>query len=159
MGAKIYLETSVVSYFASRPSRDVVTAGRQQTTHDFWALLGKEFEGSVSSLVLMEAERGDADLAKRRLKALESFPVIQTTPEADELANAIVEGRGIPREFPEDALHIDLATMGGMDFLVTWNFAHINNPFTRMMIRQLVENAGYISPEIVSPDELLGEES
>jgi hypothetical protein len=42
---------------------------------------------------------------------------------------------------------------------VTWNFAHINNPFTRMMIRQIVENEGYGCPEIVSPDELLGEET
>ena len=38
---------------------------------------------------------------------------------------------------------------------VTWNFAHLNNPFTRMTVRQIVENAGYQCPEVCSPDELL----
>lgn len=45
--------------------------------------------------------------------------------------------------------------VNGIQILVTWNFSHINNPFTRMMIRKAVENAGYECPEICSPDELL----
>ena len=44
-----------------------------------------------------------------------------------------------------------------LDFIVTWNFSHINNPFTKMMIRQAVENEGYACPEIVSPDAFLGD--
>jgi hypothetical protein len=75
------------------------------------------------------------------------------------LAQEIVSGRGIPPEYPEDALHIAVAAIGGMDFVVTWNFAHLNNPFTKMMIRQAVENAGYECPEIVSPDSFLGEDA
>jgi hypothetical protein len=67
----------------------------------------------------------------------------------------IVAGRGIPEEHPEDALHIALAAVNGMDALVTWNFAHLNNPFTRMIIRQIVENEGFSCPEICSPEELL----
>ena len=46
-----------------------------------------------------------------------------------------------------------------MEFIVTWNFSHINNPFTTMMIRQIVENAGYECPEIVPPEAFLGDES
>jgi len=46
-----------------------------------------------------------------------------------------------------------------MDFIVTWNFSHMNNPFTKMRIRQTVENAGYACPEIVSPDTFLEEDS
>ena len=64
-------------------------------------------------------------------------------------------GRAIPASCPEDALHI--ATVNGLDLIVTWNFSHINNPFTRMLIRQVVENSGYECPEICSPDELLGD--
>jgi hypothetical protein len=59
------------------------------------------------------------------------------------------------QEYPEDALHIAVAAVNGIDVLVTWNFAHLNNPFTRMMVRHLVENAGYRCPELCSPDELL----
>ncbi len=85
--------------------------------------------------------------------------MIQIDSQAEDLAREIIAGRGIPPEHPEDALHVALAAVGGVDFLVTWNFTHINNPFTRMMIRHIVENEGYVCPEIVSPDELLGEET
>jgi predicted nucleic acid-binding protein len=159
MGAKVYIETSVVSYYAARPSRDVVVAGHQQATHDFWIRLGHEFEAFISAVVLAECGGGDTEQAEKRLQALRSFRVIQITREAEDLAHLIIAGGGIPPKYPEDALHIALAAVGGIDFLVTWNFAHINNPFTRMMIRQLVENEGYACPEIVSPDELLGEET
>ncbi|MBT6046059.1 MAG: hypothetical protein HOG49_04470 [Candidatus Scalindua sp.] len=55
-------------------------------------------------------------------------------------------------------MHIAVAAANGIDIIVTWNFKHINNPFTRMMIRQVVENNGYICPELCSPDEFLGDE-
>jgi hypothetical protein len=71
------------------------------------------------------------------------------------LAEKIIAGRGIPEEYPEDALHIAVAAVNGMEVVITWNFAHLNNPFTRMMVRQTVENAGYGCPEICSPEELL----
>lgn len=73
---------------------------------------------------------------------------------ASELTFKIIGGRGIPEEYPEDALHIALAAVNGMDVLVTWNFAHLNNPFTRMLVRRIVEAASYQCPEICSPDEL-----
>jgi predicted nucleic acid-binding protein len=158
MRTKVYIETSVVSYYTARPSRDVVIAGHQQATQDFWARLGSDFEPFVSVLVIDESSEGNPEQAERRLQSIRSFLAIRTTPEAENLAQQIIAGKGIPAEYPEDALHIALAAMGGIDFLVTWNFAHINNPFTRMMIRQIVENEGYVCPEIVSPDELLGDE-
>ena len=156
MESKVYIETSVVSYYAGRGSRDVIVAGRQQSTLDFWALLGGELSPFVSALVVKEAGQGDSQLAKYRLDAIQSFSIVRTTPEAEQLAQAILDARGVPVEYPEDALHIAVAAVAGMDFIVTWNFAHINNPFTKMMIRHAVENAGYECPEIVSPDAFLG---
>lgn len=157
MKPKVYIETSVVSYFTSRASRDVVVAGHQQATQEFWNRLGSEFEPFVSVLVIKEASRGDSALAANRLQAIQSFPVIRNRDAAEDLARAIIKGRGIPDAYPEDALHIALAAMAGMDFVATWNFSHINNAFTRMLIRQIVENYGYACPERVSPEELLGE--
>jgi hypothetical protein len=158
MGVKVYVETSVVSYYTARPSRDVVVAGHQQVTRDFWSRFERDFEPFVSAVVLAESGKGDPREADKRLEAVRSFRVIQITPEAEVLARQIIAGGGIPAEYPEDSLHVALAAVGGIDFLATWNFSHINNPFTRMMIRQIVENQGYVCPEIVSPDELLGEE-
>ncbi len=158
MKPKVYIETSVISYYTSRISRDVVVAGHQQATYEFWDRLGSEFEPFVSALVVDEAEKGNAVLAQKRLDAIRNFPVIERDENAEALAGDIVNGQGVPKEYPEDALHIALAAGAGMDFIVTWNFSHINNPFTRTVIRKIVEDFGYVCPELVSPEELLGEE-
>jgi hypothetical protein len=71
------------------------------------------------------------------------------------LAGNIITGSGIPSNYPEDALHIAVAAVNNIDVIITWNFAHLNNPFTRKAIRQIVEGEGYLCPEICSPDELL----
>ena len=159
MKRKVYIETSVVSYYTGRASRDVVIAGHQQSTQDFWPLLSGELLPHVSALVVKEAGKGDPEMARKRQDAIKSFAVLATTPEAERLAQDILAGRGIPAEYPEDALHIAVAAIAGMEFIVTWNFTHINNPFTKMMVRQAVENAGYECPEIVSPDAFLGDEA
>ena len=98
-------------------------------------------------------------MVRKRLEAIDSFPVLQTTQVSERLAQTIIDGHGIPAEFPEDALHIAIAALGGMDFIVTWNFKHINNPYTRMAVREAVEGAGLECPEIVSPDAFTGESS
>lgn len=159
MKPKVYIETSVVSYLTGRASRDVVIAGHQQATQSFWQLLSKDLLPYISALVAKEASQGDKVVAQRRLEAISPIPVLPLTAESESLAQAIIEAKGVPREYPEDALHIAIAAIGGMDFIVTWNFSHINNPFTKMMIRQAVENAGYECPEIVSPDSFLGDET
>jgi len=75
--------------------------------------------------------------------------------EARMLAEKIIAKKGIPAQYPEDALHIAVAAVNGIEVVITWNFAHLNNPFTRRMVRQIVENEGYACPEICSPEELL----
>ncbi len=135
-------------------------AGHQQATQSFWQLLTRhELAPFISALVVKEASRGDKAMAQGRQEVIAAFPVLATTPEAEKLAKAIIVARGVPEEYPEDALHIAIAAIGGMDFIVTWNFSHINNPFTKMMIRQAVENSGYECPEIVSPDSFLGDQT
>ena len=113
----------------------------------------------MSDLVLQGAERRDPEQARLRARAIESFPVLDADDEAKSLASLIVRGRAIPEACADDALHIAIAAVNGMDLIVTWNSTHINNPFTRMRIRQIAENAGYVCPEICAPDELLGGET
>jgi len=155
MVKSVYIETTVVSYFVARPSRDVIVAARQEASRELWPKLASEYESFVSILVREEAGKGDEDQARQRLEAIQTFQVLDADDAARTLAMKIIEGRGIPEEYPEDAIHIAIASVSGIDVLITWNFAHLNNPFTRMLVRQIVENAGYQCPEICSPDELL----
>ena len=74
------------------------------------------------------------------------------------LARRLIESRAIPDAHLEDALHVAVAATNGMEFLLTWNFGHINNAFTRSRIRGVIEAEGYECPELCSPEELFGEE-
>jgi len=132
-----------------------MVAARQKSTRELWQKLNSEFECCISLLVREEASKGESEQASLRLAAMASFAILATDQSANDLAAEILAGGGIPVEYPEDALHIATAAVNGMDVLVTWNFAHMNNPFTRAKVRTIVERAGYVCPEICSPDELL----
>jgi predicted nucleic acid-binding protein len=155
MKKRIYIETTVVSYYTGRGSRDIVIAARQEESRCIWPMLLSEFDTYVSALVYEEARFGDHEASRKRLDAILPFPVLDVDSDAEALAKKIIEGNAVPKEYPEDAMHIAIAAINGMDVIVTWNFSHINNPFKRMMIRQVVENEGYACPEICSPVELL----
>lgn len=155
MEITVYIETSVVSYFVARPSRDLVTAGHQQATREIWPLLSETYSTYVSALVFEEAGKGDPEQARKRLEAIKPFRMLDIEQESHDLAEKIILGKAIPEEYPEDALHVAVAAVNGVDVIVTWNFGHLNNPFTRMMVREIVENEGYQCPEVCCPEELL----
>jgi len=158
MRQKIYLETSVVSYFVSQPSKNIIIAGRQAVTKDMWNMIDN-YDVFISDIVIQESSRGDMTLAKLRLDAVETFNILKIDDETKELAKLLVQKKAIPIKCPEDALHISIAAVNGIDVVVTWNFKHLNNPLTRIRIRKVIERNGYTCPEICSPDEFLGDET
>jgi len=158
MPLSVYIETSVVSYLTARDSNDVVVAARQAITRHWWRRSRERFEIYVSIFVIDEAAAGDTAAAAQRAKTLEGLPILESTEAAQELAVRLVEAGAIPRSSALDASHIALAAVHGMDFLLTWNFRHINNAETKARIVAEVEAAGYQCPVICSPEELGGEE-
>ncbi len=157
MKPTVYIETSIVSYLTARPSKNIVVAGHQVATRDFWERLSL-FEPFISELVLQEAGRGDESAATTRLEALTGLPELEINSDCKALAKAMIVDGAVPEKHPEDALHIALASVHSIDMIVTWNFKHINNPETRLLVRRSVEAQGYRCPELCSPDELLGED-
>lgn len=155
MKKRVYIETTVVSYLTARSSRDIMVAGHQEATRQLWPELSSKYETYISALVYEEARRGDPAQACVRLAAIKPFPMLDIDDKARTLAEKILARRALPPEFPEDALHIAVAAVNGIDVLITWNIGHLNNPFTRKTVRQIVENNGYACPEICSPEELL----
>ena len=156
MKRSVYLETSIVSYYTARPSRDLVIAAWQEVTHEMWPVLQTDLDRYISALVIQEASRGDKEAAERRLNTLSGIPVLELTDHARELANSLITSGAIPATSEEDALHIAVASLNGMEFLLTWNFSHINNAFKKARIVKAIEDHGFVPPEICSPEELVG---
>ena len=150
-----YIETSVVSYLTARPSRDVVVAAYQQVTREWWRIASDRFDLVASALVLTEAGAGDAQAAKARLKTLETVTLVEATPDAENLAQRLIDNAAVPPQAADDAAHIAIAVTNGVDFLVTWNFRHIANAAMRIRIERVCKEAGYEPPVICTPNELL----
>lgn len=157
MKQKVYIETSVVSYLSGRLSRDIVIVGRQEITRGIWPLLTERFDCYISALVREEVERGDPDAAGSRLAALAGMTALAISDEARDLAKAMIRNRLMPPRFAEDALHIAIAAVNGMDYVLTWNFRHINNVQIKVKIESFLESYGYEPPLVCSPEELFGE--
>jgi predicted nucleic acid-binding protein len=157
MKSRIYLETSVISYLTAWPSRDLVRAGHQETTREWWAMRST-FELYISQLVLDEATAGDATAAAKRLEALRDVPLLELTTDATALGRALIHGAALPSKAAADALHIALAATHGMDCLVTWNCTHIANATMRPKIEAICRANGFEPPVICTPLELLEEE-
>lgn len=154
----VYIETSIFSYLTSRPSRDLLAAAHQQVTQQWWASCRQRFDVFVSALVAQEAMRGDPDAAERRIASLTGLPVLEVVEDAYELAAAFIAEGALPIAAEDDATHIALAAVHGMDYLLTWNCRHIDNAETKPVIRSVCFTHGYTCPEICTPEELMGEQ-
>lgn len=159
MAFSVYVETSVISYYAARPSRDIVTAARQTITQEWWNEARERYEIYISVLVAEGVNAGDAVAAQRRLDAISGLPILEINQAAESLAKHLIDKGLIPETSAEDALHIALATVHGMEFLLTWNFRHINNAEAKAQIGAAIQTLGYECPVICSPEELGGIES
>jgi hypothetical protein len=155
MKKRVYIETTVVSYLVAKTNRDIMVAGHQELTRELWPELSVKYESFISALVYEEAKKGDTEKAQMRLAAIQSFSMLDIDDDARSLAEKLIAGNAISSGYPEDALHIAVAAVNGIEIIITWNFAHINNPVTRILVRKIVESEGYACPEICSPEELL----
>jgi hypothetical protein len=155
MKPKIYLETTIVSYLTARPSRDLITAAHQQITQQWWHTQRARFDLFVAPPVIQEAQAGDPEAAARRLAALQGIPLLTLSEEAAGLAQALIAPGPLPPNAVIDALHIALATVNGMQYLLTWNCTHIANAAIRSDIEDVCRAQGYEPPVICTPEELL----
>ena len=154
-----YIETSVVSYLASRPSRDLVVAAYQEVTREWWDSAAERFDLVASALVVEEAAAGDPDAARERLRVLEAAVLLDAGPAAEDLARRLVDSGAVPDAAMEDAVHVAIAASNGVEFLVTWNLRHIANAAMRARIEAECREAGYEPPVICTPNELMEPEN
>lgn len=154
MKPKVYIESSVISYLAARPSNDLIKAARQAITEAWWSENQQDFALYVSELVEQEISQGHPEAASRRLSISSEIKNLGISDEALVIANQLISAKALPVNSEEDALHIGIAAANGIDYLLTWNFKHINNVNTKAAIRNVIEMLGYQCPEFCSPEEL-----
>ena len=123
MKAKVYIETSIPSYLCARRSRDLIMAANQELTME-WQDERNRFDLYISALVIQEASAGDPTAAQKRIECLSGIPELDVTEEVEGFSRILIQQAHLPEKARVDALHIAVAVLNGMDYLLTWNCAH-----------------------------------
>jgi hypothetical protein len=105
-------------------------------------------------LVVEESSAGNTEAVEQRLSFLRGIRELPVDDEVKTLATALLTEGGVPPKSEMDALHIAIATVNGMNYLLTWNCRHLNNPVTKPRVREICRRLGYMCPEICTPLEL-----
>jgi predicted nucleic acid-binding protein len=147
---KVYLDTSVIS-----AAFDGKNPERQLLTQRFFQQVGV-FEAFVSEVVLAEIDKTKNASLKKKLRDMAiTFRILPIDEESRRLAGEYVKQKAIPSDYPEDALHLSIATINEIDYLLSWNFEHIVKVKTRKIVNMVNASSGYPDLEIVTPAELI----
>lgn len=146
---RLYLDTSVVSaYF------DVRTPERQADTTAFFDRKS-EYSFFISELTLQELERTRDQGRRDEMNALlAGIPSIKITTDMELLGQRYIAAGIFSSKQQEDALHVAVAVIYGLDVLVSWNYRHLVNRRRRAMVLAVNAAQGYPSIEIISPPEV-----
>jgi hypothetical protein len=159
MVQRVYLETTIPSYLTAWPSRDLIIAGHQQLTKEWWQTRRSEFDLFISQFVLDEASAGDPKAAQERLAILNPLPLLDISPAVLQLASAILQSGAIPPKAARDAAHIAISAVHEIDFLLTWNCAHIANAQIVKKVQSICVQHSFPCPLICTPEGLMGSEA
>ena len=157
MKQSVYIETTIPSYLTAWRSPELVMAANQEATRSWWEIARPRYDLFISDIVAQEASGGDPEAAKRRVTVIEGLPELDVSEEAELLAARLLADAAIPEKAKTDALHIAVATVHGIDYLLTWNCKHIANAVMRPKIEAICRAFGYEPPIICTPLELMEE--
>ena len=155
---RVYVESSVISYYVAWPSKDDRIRGCQLQTAQWWERR-HEWDCFVSATVMLEILRGDPGAAARRLEKAQLLPELPSLPEADALARLLLAHELVPEPVRADAFHLATAAVHEMDYLLTWNQKHLDNFALRSRIEDFIRNQGWKPAKVLTPERLLLEES
>jgi hypothetical protein len=155
MKPSVYIESSIVSYLVARPSRDAAMARRQRQTRDWWENRRTEYRLFTARFALREVLRGEPAMARERAASLRDVVLLRTPREVEVLARALIANGPLPDKARPDAVHIAVAAVSGLDYLLTWNCRHIANPRMYPTITRVCREHGFEPPVLCTPDDLL----
>jgi predicted nucleic acid-binding protein len=151
MKQRIYIDTSVIGGYFDKEF--------ESTTRElFEEVLQGEYKIVISSVT-----EGELELAPKQVKTLLNdlkinYELIKLTDEAVELATEYLSEKVVGKTSYDDCLHIAIATIARLDFLVSWNFKHIVNIKRIRGYNGINIKNGYPAIEIRSPKDMINYE-
>lgn len=153
---RLYLDTSVIGalFDLEMPQRIQITRALLHS------IIEGKHTGIISNIVLEEIERSPEEFKERIIAEMRKIPLeIISEDEASADLLEIYEKEGFIRRGARlDLRHLAVATVNGVDAVVSWNFRDIVNIRTRRSVHSTNLRLGFPLIEIVSPEEVIGYE-
>lgn len=149
---KLYLESSVINFVYADDAPD-----RTILTKKFLESSKRKHELFVSELVLEEIEKTPGIKREKMSNFVikQGFKVLHNSNEADKLASKYVKAGLVPEKYINDAIHLALASVNGMEVMVSWNMEHIVKLKTIVGVNKINKEEGYSSILIMTPEEAI----
>ena len=154
MKRRVYVETSVISYLAARPSDNAVNAARQYFSYQLWQRRDK-LGLLVSDAVMAEAVIGNTEAVANRLVFCNALALLTLPQNTVVLASELVRKKAVPEKAFTDAVHIAIASLHEVDLIASWNIRHIAGAIARRKIESVLADLGEFVPTIATPEEIL----
>ena len=153
MPGRVYIETSVPSAYAGMRT-DPGSLYRRESARTWWAQQRPVYEAWSSDVTLAELREGQWVGQDRALALVADLPRLGVTDEVVAVARRYVRERVVPADLGGDAMHLALATVHEMDFLLTWNIRHLANPNKLQHLTVINRRLALPTPQIVTPEML-----
>ncbi len=150
MKQTIYLETSTIGAYL-----DNGDAFRRDLTIRWWEHELFEYQPFISLLVQRELERIPEPYRTGYLNLIKPLSQLELSEEVAILAEGYISRGIFQRKYIADAIHVAIASIHKIDYLVTWNFGHLANVRKQARIRLFNLSAGFFVPIIVTPEFLV----
>jgi predicted nucleic acid-binding protein len=149
---RLYLETTVFNYYF-----DADRDGHEDTVKLFDAIDNGEYEAYTSDYVILEIERAKEPKQGNMLALIEKYAIgtLNYHVEATRLTNIYVQNSIIPARYRLDSSHIAIASVYGLDCVISYNFEHINRPKTKILVGEINSREGYGDIIICTSKEVL----
>jgi len=148
----VYIDTTIPSYYVdTRPSLAV----HIERTRVWWDEEFDYYNVFTSPFVLTELDEGDYPNKPQALEIIQRVPILAPDPEIEIIVQDYLENHLMPIGDDRDAFHLAFTSHYKMDYLLTWNCAHLANVHKRQHIAKINQKLGLFVPIILTPLELL----
>lgn len=148
----IYIETTIPNFFFDFKNQ---STEKKVDTVFFWENNLRNFEPMISLAVMRELIAvPNYEWRKQLIDFVQDLKTIEISQEMVSLAEKYILAGLVPQSYSADAVHLAVATIHRIDYLLTWNIQHLAHPIRRKAFRDYNVENNFFVVEIVTPKEL-----
>lgn len=150
---RVYLETTIFNFYFADDAPDK----RDCTIKLFEEISEGKYEAFTSYYVIEELERASEPKRTKMLNMIVNYNIgiLDVSVEAERLADIYVEQGIIPEKYHTDGIHIAIATVNDLNYIISLNFKHIVKVKTIQLTKAVNIIEGYNEIGIYSPMEVV----